>query len=267
MEWVGSRGLVPALQGPVVDFRSFFSRRGIVLNYDLPGQPAGANAFGVDYQRVDLDDGGRLDQRSGFVQPGEAGAVHADDDSAFPAANPTRVFDLYIFDSTNDGTTNYDRVLVVRRNGRRRTAAAAVADLGRGRLGGRQGHARPGRAPARRPASTSRRSTSRRTSPSSALYFTSVGRVNATYNALGPAGSAAFEETLARDFPTSTAADFAPLEAGIVDEDTYVEQGLMWKDAHWAYLHYIFEDPRRGRRTCSSSAPRSRTSSATSSWA
>jgi len=26
-----------------------------------------------------------------------------------------------------------------------------------------------------------------------------------------------------------------------VDEDTYVQQGRMWKDAHWAYLHYIFE--------------------------
>ena len=68
--------------------------------------------------------------------------------------------------------------------------------------------------------------------------------MNATYNALGPAGSAAFEETLARDFPTSTAADFAPLEALIVDEDTYVEQGLMWADAHFAYLRYIFNDAR-----------------------
>ena len=66
--------------------------------------------------------------------------------------------------------------------------------------------------------------------------------MNATYNALGPAGSAAFEETLAHDFPTSTAADFAPLEGGIVDEDTYAEQGLKWADAHFAYLHYIFED-------------------------
>lgn len=56
VEWVGSRTLVPALQGPVVDFRTFFSNRGILLNYDLPGQPAGANAFGVSYQRVDLDD-------------------------------------------------------------------------------------------------------------------------------------------------------------------------------------------------------------------
>ena len=73
------------------------------------------------------------------------------------------------------------------------------------------------------------------------LYFTSVQRANATYNALGAAGSTAFEETLNRDFPTSTAADFAPLEAGIVDEDTYIEQGLMWKDAHWAYLRYIID--------------------------
>ena len=24
----------------------------------------------------------------------------------------------------------------------------------------------------------------------------------------------------------------------------------MWKDAHWAYLHYIFDDPRRPRPTC-----------------
>ena len=73
------------------------------------------------------------------------------------------------------------------------------------------------------------------------LYFTSVQRANATYNALGAAGSTAFEETLNKDFPTSTAADFAPLEAGIVDEDTYVEQGLKWTDAHWAYLEHIID--------------------------
>ncbi|MGH2627585.1 MAG: alkaline phosphatase family protein, partial [Anaerolineales bacterium] len=55
VEWAGARNFSPPLQGPVVDFRSFFSNRGILLNYDLPGQPAGANAFGVSYQRVDLD--------------------------------------------------------------------------------------------------------------------------------------------------------------------------------------------------------------------
>jgi hypothetical protein len=37
-----ARGLSvrPELQGPVVDFRTFIGGRGIVLNYDLPGQPA-----------------------------------------------------------------------------------------------------------------------------------------------------------------------------------------------------------------------------------
>ena len=34
-----------------------------------------------------------------------------------------------------------------------------------------------------------------------------------------------FEESLNRDFPTYIAGDFAPLEARIIDEDTYVEQG------------------------------------------
>ena len=56
MEWVGTRNLTPALQGPVVDFRTFIGGRGIMLNYDLPGQPAGANAFGVQYQKVTLAD-------------------------------------------------------------------------------------------------------------------------------------------------------------------------------------------------------------------
>ena len=54
MEWVGSRTLVPPLRGPVVDFRTFLSNRGVLVNYALPGQPAGAAAFGVSYQRVTL---------------------------------------------------------------------------------------------------------------------------------------------------------------------------------------------------------------------
>ncbi|MGH2726826.1 MAG: alkaline phosphatase family protein, partial [Actinomycetota bacterium] len=52
LEWVAARSLVPALQGPVVDFRTFFSNRGVIVNYDLPNQPAGANSQGVSYQRT-----------------------------------------------------------------------------------------------------------------------------------------------------------------------------------------------------------------------
>ena len=71
------------------------------------------------------------------------------------------------------------------------------------------------------------------------LFFTSVARAVATYNALGATGSADFEEYLNANFPSSTAADYAIFELGLVDADTYVEQGLMWKEAHFAYFDYI----------------------------
>ncbi len=131
MEWVAARSLVPALQGPVVDFRTFFSRRGIVLNYDLPGQPAGANTFGVDYQRVDLDDAAGWTNVPASFSPAKQEQFTLTN-SAFPAdANVTRIFDLYIFDSTNDGTTNYDRVARGTARTRPRTAASRWRRLAR----------------------------------------------------------------------------------------------------------------------------------------
>ena len=240
VEWVGSRNLVPALQGPVVDFRSFFSNRGVLLNYDLPGQPAGANAFGVSYQRVDLDTATGWTNVPASYSPAMQEQFKITN-TAFPATdNVDRFYDLYIYDTTDDGTVSYNRVLAVDSTAAKNGAAAAAnlaagewVDIKVALTGARAGQTAGFYLKAVDIApdlSTFR------------VYFTSIARVNATYNALGAAGSAAFEETLAHDFPTSTAADFAPLEAGIVDEDTYVEQGLKWKDAHWAFLEYIFED-------------------------
>ena len=79
------------------------------------------------------------------------------------------------------------------------------------------------------------------------VYYTSIARANASLRWLhlrsglrrADAGSA---ETLARDFPSATAADFAPLEARLIDEATYVEQGMNWGAAHQAYLRYIIEE-------------------------
>jgi len=236
VEWVAARGYVPALQGPVVDFRSFFSRRGILLNYDLPGQPAGANQFGVDYFRVDLDPASGWTNVPASFSPAKQERLTVT--TTFAAVNPDQVYDLYLYDSTNDNRTNYNRVLIVPAEAMK-NGSLRVANLGRSQwadvkvplIGARAGQTAGLHFKVVDLASDLSRFR---------LYFTSVGRVNATYNALGPAGSAAFEQTLAHNFPTSTAADFAPLEAGIVDEDTYVEQGLKWKDAHFAYLRYIF---------------------------
>ena len=138
----GARNLVPALQGPVVDFRTFFSDRGVLLNYDLPGQPAGANAFGVAYQRVDLDPATRLDERADARTARPRQEQLKVTNTAFPAGdNVDRFYDLYIYDSTNDRRTNYDRVLVVPSTAGKNGSAAAAARPGAGRLGGHQGDA------------------------------------------------------------------------------------------------------------------------------
>jgi 2',3'-cyclic-nucleotide 2'-phosphodiesterase (5'-nucleotidase family) len=254
VEWVGTRNLVPAIQGPVVDFRTFFSTRGVLVNYDLPGQPALSNSFGISYQRTGQSENTTPTQvpyavpavtdAAGWSSvPASQGtskqAQFRVRNTAFPAAdNVDRFYDLYIYD-TAGSAAGYDHVLVVPstagKNGTQAVANLAAGDWKEAKVtltGGRTGQTAgfymklidlsPDLSKLR-------------------LYFTSIARVNATYNALGPAGSAAFEEKLAHDFPTSVAADFAPLEALQIDEDTYVEQGLMWADAHLAYLRYIFD--------------------------
>jgi 2',3'-cyclic-nucleotide 2'-phosphodiesterase (5'-nucleotidase family)/predicted AlkP superfamily phosphohydrolase/phosphomutase len=232
MEWVAARSYSPGLQGPVVDFRSFFGGRGITLNFDIPGQTA--STFGVQYQQQELAAAAGWTNVPTSFSPAKQTSF-TQNNGAIPGNG---VWDVYVFDSTNDSTVNYDRVLVVNASNTK-NGATAVATLSQGDWAD---------------AKVTLTGTPARTagfymklidlSPDSErfrLYFTSVQRANATYNQLGSAGSLAFEETLNKDFPTSTAADFAPLEAGIVDEDTYIEQGLMWKDAHWAYLTYIID--------------------------
>ena len=235
VEWVAARGLVPALQGPVIDFRTFIGGRGIALNFDLPGQPALAQSFGVQYQRQDLAAAaGWTNVPASFSPAKQATFTH--NNAQIPGNG---VWDVYIYDSTNDGTTNYNRVLIVN-SADLKDGSKAVANLGRGDWADAKLTLATGALAGKTAGFYTKLIDLSNDASRFRIYFTSVQRVNATYNALGPAGSDAFAEKLARDFPTSTAADFAPLEALIVDEDTYVEQGLKWADAHFAYLQYIF---------------------------
>ena len=241
VEWVGTRNLVPAIQGPVVDFRTFIGGRGIALNYDLPGQPAGANAFGVQYQKVTLADAaGWTNVPTSFSPAKQASFTH--NNAQIPGNG---VWDVYIYDSTNDGAVNYDRVLIVSA-ANTKNGAMAVATLAQGEWADAKLTLVSGTFVGKTAGFYAKLIDLTPDLSKFRIYFTSVQRANATYNALGPAGSSDFEEKLNRDFPTSTAADFAPMEAGIVDEDTYVEQGLAWKDAHWAYLRYILSPAPNG---------------------
>jgi 2',3'-cyclic-nucleotide 2'-phosphodiesterase (5'-nucleotidase family)/predicted AlkP superfamily pyrophosphatase or phosphodiesterase len=233
VEWAAARGFTPALKGPVIDFRSFIGGRGIVLNYDIPGQTAAA--FGVQYQKKDLEPAaGWTAVPTSFSPAKQTSFSHAN--TAIPGAG---VWDVYIYDSTNDGSTNYDRALVVNVSAGK-NGAAAIANLSSGQWDDSKVTLVSGTFAGKTAGFLMKLIDLNADASKFRLYFTSVQRANATYTELPGTGSADFEETLNRDFPTNTAADFAPLEAGIVDEDTYVEQGLKWKDSIHAYLRYIF---------------------------
>jgi hypothetical protein len=73
------------------------------------------------------------------------------------------------------------------------------------------------------------------------LFHTSVSRAIATWPTWPgePGFTGDFAEYLAQTFPTSTAADFAVLESGVVSEETYVQQGLYWQTGHIPMLTYV----------------------------
>ena len=153
MEWVAARSYTPALQGPVVDFRTFFSARGVLVNYDLPGQPAGANAFGVSYQRTGAADNqtplydvpavtdAPLGGAGGWTNvPATQGTPKQTQfrlRSTSSANNVTRLFDLFIYDTAASAAGVRPRA--------RRSVDCCERHRGResrtGRVGGREGHA------------------------------------------------------------------------------------------------------------------------------
>ena len=238
VEWVGSR--THNLQGPVIDFRNFFSTRGVLTFPLVASEQAGAGAFGVSYQIASFAPAsGWSNTPAGddTVSPPQQAVLTVA--TTFAAQNPTRTYDVYIYDSVVDGTSAYDRVLLVR-SGAAKDASQAAANLKVGdwvdvRLVGPDGLIgdRAGQTAGFYVKLISLSGSAGSVS-SFKLYFTSVSRAIASC-----ACDPNFESTLVNMFPTSTAADFAPLEAGIIDEDTYVEQGLKWADFHWQALTYI----------------------------
>ncbi|MFO1323626.1 MAG: 5'-nucleotidase C-terminal domain-containing protein [Burkholderiales bacterium] len=242
IEWAG--GSVGAIKGPTVDFRGVFSGRGVATNYVGAGDDANRVAsFGLQF-----------DHPAGFAgQPAFAGAAPA------PAAGWTnvpasyspaqemrsRVIDLgvdkyglnaYLFDSTNDGVVNYDRVLLApTKNG-----ADAVASLRRGEWADVKvklvGGALAGKTAGfwvKIEELTANLSQVR-------LFHTTVTRANATWTGWGERlFTDDFAEYVAQKFASPTSADFAVVESGIVSEETYVEQGLNWQKFAHPLIRYM----------------------------
>ncbi len=249
VEWAGGRNA--SIQGPTIDFRTFLSGRGVATNFiGQKGDPLFddapfISAFGLQFDHPD-----------GYPAAGRA---------AFPAAAPTeatgwtgvptsyspaqemrmRVLDgaidkyglnAYIYDSRNDGRTKYDRVLF----SRTKSGADRVADLREGEWADVKVTIDGGALAGKTAGMLIRVETLSRDLSRVRLFHTSVTRAIASWPTWsGEPGYTEFDEFLAAEFPTSTAADFAILEAGITSEETYVEQGLYWSTGHWPMLEYV----------------------------
>ena len=249
VEWAGGRNATT--QGPTIDFRAFFSGRGVTTNFigvagdvlfdDAPF----IAAFGLQF-----------DHPAGYAgQPAFAGAAPTAAtgwSGALPASfSPPmemrmRVLDFgvdkyglnaYIVDSTNNGVTSYDRVLF----SRTKSAADSVGILRKGEWADVKVKIADGPSAGLTAGMLIRVEELTGNLSRVRLFHTSVSRALATWPTWPgePGFSGDFAEYLAQKFKTSTAADFAVLEAGVVSEETYVEQGLYWKTAHLPMLEYV----------------------------
>lgn len=250
IEWVGGRSA--AIAGPTVDFANFFSTRGVLTTPVIATEQNGAAAFGVSYQVPTFAAAAgwsNVPAGDPAAPPQQASLTVA---TSFATQNPTRLYDLYVYDSVVDGTPAYDSVLMVRsaaaKDGSQAATTLAVGDFNEVKLSGADGliGTRAGQT-----AGFYVKLTSMAGDLSAfKLYFTSIERViascaTAACNALpaGGAGEDRLEKYLADNLPTAVSADFAPEEAGIIDEDTYVEQGRDLEVTYGdAVLNYILHD-------------------------
>lgn len=242
IEWAGGR--VGVINGPTIDFRNFFSGRGVTTNYIGATDDAAFTAsFGLQF-----------DHPAGFAgqapfaaaAPAPAAGWSNVPASYSPAQEMRmRVLDFgvdkyglnaYIFDSTDDGSVNYDRVLF----SSGKDGAGAVATLARGEWGDVKVKIVGGALDGKTAGMLVKVEELTGDLSQVRLFHTSVSRANASWNGWSEPGfTDDFAEYVAQNFPTSTAADFAILEAGIVGEETYVQQGLYWETGHHPLIKYI----------------------------
>ncbi len=243
MEFSG--GAEMNISGPTVDFRRFFSGRGVATNYISATDTAAMIAsLGVQF-----------DHPAGFGASAPfAGAAPVDASgwtnvpASFSPAKEMRLrvidfgvdkygLNAYIFDSTNDATVDYDRVLFAPA----KDGAASVATLRRGQWADVKVKVVGGAFDGKTAGFYLKVEELTPDLSQVRLFHTSVSRAIATWAVWpgAPGFTGDFEEYLAQTFPSATSADFAVLEAGVVSEDTYVEQGLKWESAYRPILSYV----------------------------
>src|SRR5689334_18614150 len=121
LEWTG--GLNANINGPTVDYATFYSRRGL-LEYPVnPTKQTSAAAFGLSYQVAAFTPATGWTNVPASAKPAQQTVLTVETTSA--ALNPSRTFDLYVYATSSSG---YDRVVMVP-SGAAKDGSKAVANL------------------------------------------------------------------------------------------------------------------------------------------
>ncbi len=234
LEWTG--GLNANIAGPTVDYANFYSQRGVLETPLDATKQASAASFGLSYQLADFTAAAGWSNVPASALPARQTTMLLK--STFSSLNPDRTFDLYAYATSRRG---YDRVLVVPSTGGK-NGASALATLRPGaysaiKLTG--GLSNGESAGFYMKIMTMTRDLSR-----FSLYFTSLTRpkahcATAACDALpaGAPGEDRLEKYLADNLPPAIFGDFAPEEAGLIDEDTWYQQVV---DLNQAYDRAVF---------------------------
>jgi 2',3'-cyclic-nucleotide 2'-phosphodiesterase (5'-nucleotidase family)/predicted AlkP superfamily phosphohydrolase/phosphomutase len=244
LEWTG--GLNANINGPTVDYATFYSGRGVLESPANPAKQASAAGFGLSYQVAAFTPATGWTNVPASAVPARQTVLTVASSSA--ALNPTRTFDLYVYATTGAG---YDRV-VMAPAAAGKDGAKAVATLTPGayraiKLKGADGLI--GTAAGESAGFYVDVTHLAADLSSFQLYFTSITRPNAhcatAACAALPAGAPG-EDRLAKyiadNLPPAIFGDFAPQEAGLIDEDTWFAQTVGLNQAYdLAVYHYVLK--------------------------
>jgi 2',3'-cyclic-nucleotide 2'-phosphodiesterase (5'-nucleotidase family)/predicted AlkP superfamily phosphohydrolase/phosphomutase len=244
VDWVA--GLNAGINGPTVDFATFYNNRGVLVGVADPVEQAGAAAFGTIYNVASVAPAAGWSN----VPAGDPAAPAMETTwaipSSFTAQNPNRTYNVYFYDSIVNGTAAYDHAIVDTND---KDAATAALDLAVGNFKGIKLTGANGLIGARAGQTAGHYIKLISLNPNLSnfkLYATSIARPTAkcstaACNALPHlAGEDPLEAYIANNLPPWAAADFAPEEGGVIDEDTYVQQGRDLEKAYGdAVLTYI----------------------------
>ena len=226
LEWTG--GLNANINGPTVDYATFYSQRGLLEYPANPTKQASAAGFGLSYQVAAFTPAAGWTNVPASTEPAQQTVLTVTSTSA--ALNPTRTFDLYVYASAGKG---YDRVVMVptaaAKDGSKAAANLTPRTYSAVKLKGADGLT--GAAAGESAGFYADVTTLAPDLSSFGLYFTSVTRPNAhcavaACDALpaGAPGEDKLAKYIADNLPPAIFGDFAPEEAGLIDEDTWFAQ-------------------------------------------